>query len=121
MFSKGCEYGIKAIIYIATQSLEGKRVKIGDVVENSAVSRSLLEKRFRRIMGHSILNEIKRVKVNHIAKLLVETDLSVKQIARKMEYTCQENFCRYFRQVKGMSPLQYRKKYGGERCLSQCR
>ena len=35
MFSKACEYGIKAIIYIATQSLEGKRVKIVDVVENS--------------------------------------------------------------------------------------
>lgn len=35
MFSKACEYGIKAVIYIATQSLEGKRVKIGDVVEQS--------------------------------------------------------------------------------------
>lgn len=35
MFSKACEYGIRAIIYIATQSLEGKRVKIGDVVENA--------------------------------------------------------------------------------------
>ena len=35
MFSKACEHGIKAIIYIATQSMDGKRVKIGDVVENS--------------------------------------------------------------------------------------
>ncbi|MDO9551050.1 Rrf2 family transcriptional regulator [Rhodonellum sp.] len=31
MFSKSCEYGIKAIIYIATRSLEGERVKIGEV------------------------------------------------------------------------------------------
>lgn len=34
MFSKACEHGIKAIVYIATQSLQGRRVKIGDVVEH---------------------------------------------------------------------------------------
>jgi len=32
MFSKACEYGIKAIIYIATQSMLERRVKIGEVV-----------------------------------------------------------------------------------------
>ncbi|HBQ55589.1 MAG TPA: transcriptional regulator, partial [Porphyromonadaceae bacterium] len=26
MFSKACKYGIKAIVYIAIQSIEGKRV-----------------------------------------------------------------------------------------------
>lgn len=31
MFSKSCEYGIKAIIYVATKSLEGERVKIGEI------------------------------------------------------------------------------------------
>ncbi|SCD21252.1 DNA-binding transcriptional regulator [Proteiniphilum saccharofermentans] len=34
MFSKTCEYGIRATLYIASQSLKGKRVKIGDIVEN---------------------------------------------------------------------------------------
>lgn len=34
MFSKTCEYGIKAIIYIALQSLEGDRVKIGDIAKS---------------------------------------------------------------------------------------
>ncbi len=32
MFSKSCEYGIKAVLYIASQSLDNKRVKIGDIV-----------------------------------------------------------------------------------------
>ncbi|MDO5665355.1 MAG: Rrf2 family transcriptional regulator [Bacteroidia bacterium] len=31
MFSKTCKYGIKALIYIATQSVEGKRVTIGEI------------------------------------------------------------------------------------------
>ncbi|MDH5380182.1 MAG: Rrf2 family transcriptional regulator [Cyclobacteriaceae bacterium] len=34
MFSKACEYGIKALLYVATQSLLDKRVKIGDIVDN---------------------------------------------------------------------------------------
>ncbi len=35
MFSKSCEYGIKAIIYITLQSLEGRRIKVGEIAENS--------------------------------------------------------------------------------------
>ena len=35
MFSKACEYGIKAIIYIATKSLDNERVKIGDIAKNT--------------------------------------------------------------------------------------
>ncbi|MEB2785847.1 RrF2 family transcriptional regulator [Algoriphagus persicinus] len=34
MFSKACEYGIKAIIYIASQSMLERRVKIGEVVSH---------------------------------------------------------------------------------------
>lgn len=35
MFSKACEYGIKAVLYIALQSLRKVRVKMGDIVENT--------------------------------------------------------------------------------------
>ncbi len=31
MFSKTCKYGIKALVYIAIQSIEGKRVTLGDI------------------------------------------------------------------------------------------
>lgn len=36
MFSKSCEYGLKAVIYIATQSLNGQKViKVGEIAENT--------------------------------------------------------------------------------------
>lgn len=35
MFSKACEYGIKAITYIAKESLKGNRVKIGEIASNT--------------------------------------------------------------------------------------
>ena len=35
MFSKACEYGIRAMLHIASQSLQERRVKIGDIVQST--------------------------------------------------------------------------------------
>lgn len=35
MFSKACEHGVKAMIYIATQSTAGRRVKLGDIAQHA--------------------------------------------------------------------------------------
>jgi len=56
MFSKACEHGIKAIIYIATQSLEGRRVKIGDIVEHSGSPEAFTAKVLGALTKHNIVN-----------------------------------------------------------------
>ena len=58
MFSKACEYGIKAVTYIATQSLEGKRVKIADVVENSGSPVAFTAKVLGALTKHNIVNSL---------------------------------------------------------------
>jgi len=55
MFSKACEYGIRAMIYIATQSLEGKRVKIGDVAENAGSPEAFTAKVLGLLTKHNIV------------------------------------------------------------------
>lgn len=35
MFSKACEHGIKAMIFIATQSIDEQRIKVGDIAKNT--------------------------------------------------------------------------------------
>ncbi len=59
MFSKACEYGIKAIIYIATQSIAHKRVKIGDVAENSGSPEAFTAKILGLLTKHNIVNSLK--------------------------------------------------------------
>lgn len=56
MFSKACEHGIKAMIYIATQSLEGKRVKISDVAENSGSPEAFTGKVLGALTKHHIVH-----------------------------------------------------------------
>jgi Rrf2 family transcriptional regulator, iron-sulfur cluster assembly transcription factor len=44
MFSKSCEYGIRAVIYIASQSMEGNLSKTGDIVKKSGSPRAFTGK-----------------------------------------------------------------------------
>ena len=47
-----------------------------------------------------------------IVKLLIETELPVGRIAESLGFADVQHFARYFRAVKQMSPLAYRRTYG---------
>lgn len=75
MFSKACQYGIKAVIYIATQSLEGNRVKIGDVAENTGTPEAFTAKILGTLNKHDVVRSVKgpyggfEIDVIHMKKL----------------------------------------------------
>ena len=87
-------------------------LSVTEVARAAAVSRRVLEKRFRERLGRSVLREIRQVRTDHIARLLIETDLSVQEIGVEMGFTGIEHVGRYFREMKGMSPLAFRRQYG---------
>jgi LacI family transcriptional regulator len=84
---------------------------VAGVARNAGISRRLLEKRFRRELGYSVLDDIRRVRTDKMAQLLVETQLPVCEIAETLGFGDVQHFARYFRSVKKMSPLAYRKAY----------
>ncbi|MCX7868275.1 MAG: AraC family transcriptional regulator, partial [Limisphaera sp.] len=86
---------------------------VDDVARAAGISRRALEKRFRRLLGRSVLHEIRRVRTDQIARMLVETDLPVAEIAQRLGFTDVQHVARYFRAAKGMSPLAWRKLHGG--------
>ena len=55
MFSKACEYGIKAIVYIATQSIEGHRAKIGDIIDHVGSPEAFTAKILGALTKHNIV------------------------------------------------------------------
>jgi Rrf2 family transcriptional regulator, iron-sulfur cluster assembly transcription factor len=59
MFSKACEHGIKALIYIATQSMEGKRAKTGDIANHSGTPEAFTAKVLGKLSGAGILDSVK--------------------------------------------------------------
>ena len=58
MFSKACEHGIKAMIYVATQSIDGRRVKIGDVSENTGTPEAYTSKILSLLSKQQIVHSV---------------------------------------------------------------
>jgi LacI family transcriptional regulator len=110
----------KALRYIR-DALRLEELTVAIVARNAGISRRLLEKRFRRELGHSILDGIRRMRTDKIAQLLVETQLPVCEIAETLGFGDVQHFARYFRAVKKMSPLAYRKKFGGQAAQQELR
>jgi LacI family transcriptional regulator len=99
----------RALRFIHDRAREA--VSVTDVARAAGLSRRALEKRVREQMSCSVLDEIRRVRTDHIARLLVETHLPVTQIASSCGFEDSQHFARYFRSVKRMSPIEYRKRF----------
>ncbi|MCC5834906.1 MAG: XylR family transcriptional regulator [Opitutales bacterium] len=99
----------RALQFIRDEAVRG--LSVMEVAEHAGVSRRALERRFRSLLGRSVLKEIRRVRAEHIANLLVETHMPIGEIAELMGFSDPQHISRYFKAVKEMSPQAYRKAY----------
>lgn len=88
-----------------------RSLQVNEVAEAAALSRRVLEKRFRAILNRSVHEEIKRIRINLLTEMLTQTDMSISEITSEMGFPGPEHVARYFRKVKGMSLIDFRKKY----------
>ena len=75
MFSKACEYGIRASTYIALKSLEGKRASLKDIAKETASPVAFTAKILQQLSKNDIIDsvqgatggfEIEKSKIKHI-------------------------------------------------------
>jgi len=59
MFSKACEYGIKASIFIAINSYEGKRVSPKEIAEEINSPQAFTAKILQALVRHKVINSVK--------------------------------------------------------------
>lgn len=59
MFSKACEYGIKASIFIAINSFEGNRVSPKEIAEKIDSPQAFTAKILQALVKHKIVNSVK--------------------------------------------------------------
>ena len=97
-----------ALSFIRLNACRG--ISVDSVARHAFGSRSQLEKKFRRHLGHSPQAEIRRVQFNKIKQLLLETDFPLKKIAELAGFEHVEYMCVVFKRLFGESPGGYRKK-----------
>jgi AraC-like DNA-binding protein len=80
------------------------RWTVASLAESASVSRSLLDERFRRVLGRSPIRYLTDWRM-HLAKgLLSSSDLNVAQVARRVGYESVEAFSRAFKRTHGVPP-----------------
>ena len=85
------------------------RINVDDVVREVPLSRSVLERRFRRIVGRSINAEIVRLRINRAIELLTETELELKVVARRAGFGTQSYMNAVFKDRLNKTPGSFRR------------
>jgi LacI family transcriptional regulator len=88
-----------------------KKIQVSDVVAAVGISRCALYKRFFDVRGHSLYQEITHTRMQQVALMLLETEMSVAQIASTMGDDNDKHIARVFRKEFGISPQLYRKRF----------
>jgi AraC-like DNA-binding protein len=66
---------------------------------------------FRRVTGRTVSEFITEVRVGHASRLLIDTDLSIAEIAYASGYATLSNFNRRFHSLTGLTPREYRSQH----------
>ena len=86
-------------------------VHVPQVVAASGLSRRSLELRFRKELDRTILDEIRRTRLDRACRLLITNDQPVVKIARKLGFSSPQRFHAVFRVQFGMSPSDFREQH----------
>ena len=73
-------------------------IDVGDVLREVMISRTALDKRFLKALGHTPHEEIRRVRLKRARELLAESDLKIETIAERCGFRHGEYFGAVFLQ-----------------------
>ena len=89
-------------------STPGRRWTVSALAREAAVSRSVLDARFREVLGRSPIRYLTEWRMHLAEDLLATTDLGVGVVARRVGYDAEEAFSRAFKRANGESPSAWR-------------
>jgi AraC-like DNA-binding protein len=85
-----------------------RRWTVSALARGAAVSRSVLDARFRDVLGRSPIRYLTEWRMHLAEDLLATTDLGVGTIARRVGYDAEEAFSRAFKRTHGSAPSVWR-------------
>lgn len=88
----------------------GREINVDDLVSQTRLSRRSLEMRFRKALGRSPYQEIRRVQIERAKLLLTRTDRSMREIADACGFRETRQLSVAFHERIGLTPRQYRRR-----------
>jgi LacI family transcriptional regulator len=102
-----------AMRFIREHACDG--IGVDDVLHHLAVSRSVLQRLFRKQFDRTILETITDVRIARVKQLLAETDLPLVDIARRAGFAYMEYLSTNFRRQTGRTPGAFRREFARTR------
>ena len=85
--------------------------RVRDLAKLSGVSEAHFFRRFRQATGSSPIDLLRRERINHARRRLLQSNDSVKEIAEQVGYNDPFFFSRDFKRYTGLAPTQYRRQH----------
>lgn len=100
-----------ALSYMREQAMRG--INVESVVIHVGITRRELERKFRRLLGSSLLQELRRIRVTHAKRLLAGTSLPMPAVAKQSGFSTPQRLALVFRKFERTSPTAYRRQVRG--------
>jgi len=85
-------------------------ISLNEIAAHCSLSNCYFSKLFKQHMEVNVIEYITYMRIRESKKLLIETDLSIKEIGSAIGYSDANYFARVFKRVEQLSPRAYRNK-----------
>ncbi|MGB9792200.1 MAG: PocR ligand-binding domain-containing protein [Thermacetogeniaceae bacterium] len=100
----------KAMAYIQ-DNYGSPDLSLEEISKACYISPNYLSRLFKKKKGYTLMEHLRNVRINQAKLLLQERDMTMSEVAQSVGYSDRTYFCKVFKQVVGLSPTEYRKKF----------
>lgn len=99
---------LQKVLAFVEQNLGNSDADVGQMADACAVSRSVLQRRMKQLMGVSPADFLREARLKRACQLLKNSHTGVSDVAYQCGFSDPKYFSRCFRQSVGMSPSEYK-------------
>lgn len=100
---------VKKFFQLVEENYE-KNLSVAQYADRMAITPNHLTQTITQLTGKTSSQIVKAKQILEIKRLLVHTNLSITEIATRLNFPDQSYFAKFFKRETGLSPLQYRSK-----------
>lgn len=98
----------EVLLYI--HSNYSKEISVGDLAEQNYMNSSNFSRLFKNSVGISIIDYLKKIRINKAKDLLESSYKSISEIALEVGYKSENLFYKDFKRIENITPSKYREK-----------
>ncbi|MDQ0459835.1 response regulator transcription factor [Clostridium sardiniense] len=104
------DYELKYILNYIEKNFRSN-IMLQDVANHIKVSTPYLSKTFKKHMGTNFNRYVTNRRIEEAKHMLSNTNISISELTFNIGYNEPNYFCKVFKKIEGMTPLEYREKF----------